>query len=268
MKKTNLITLSFLAVLIVTVLCITMSFKNKTPDTDPSQTTTTAQTSQKEPTNKKENNKETTTEPKQVSESTEHNIKPTKMTNTLFIGDSRTVGIMEYSGINDADFFCNIGMSAFNAKEKRIPVPTVGKVTLNELLSNKKYDKIYIMLGINELGYQFDSIINKYSDLIEYIRGKQPNSKIFIQANLHVSEERSKNDDYINNEAINKLNAKLSKFANNKTIFYLDANILFDDPNGNLSSDKTQDNAHLYAKYYAEWGDWIYRKTAELVKEG
>lgn len=264
MKKTNLITLSFLAVLIVAVLCITMSVKSKKPDTDPSQTTTTTQTSQKETTTKKE----TTTEPEKVSEKTEQNIKPAKMTNALFIGDSRTVGIMEYSGINDADFFCDTGMSVFNAEEKRISVPTVGKVTLNELLSNKKYDKIYIMLGINELGYQFDSIINKYGDLIEYIKGKQPNAKIFIQANLHVSEERSKSDDYINNKGINKLNSKLSKFADNKTVFYLDANILFDDSNGNLSASKTQDNAHLYAKYYAEWGNWICQKTAELVKEG
>ena len=33
--------------------------------------------------------------------------------NALFIGDSRTVGLYEYAGISDADFYANTGMSVF-----------------------------------------------------------------------------------------------------------------------------------------------------------
>ena len=39
---------------------------------------------------------------------------PVPMNDALFIGDSRTVGLMEYSGISEADFFCSVGMSVFD----------------------------------------------------------------------------------------------------------------------------------------------------------
>ena len=192
---------------------------------------------------------------------------PASMTDALFIGDSRTVGMMEYAGLTGANYFCSTGMNVFDIKKNRVSVPSVGKVTLEELLSNKKYGKIYIMLGINELGYDFQSIINKYGELLNYVNGKQPNAAIFIQANLHVSKKRSDSDNYINNKNIDRLNSELSKFANGKNTFYMDANHLFDDKDGNLSSDKTADNAHLYAKYYSEWGKWICEETAKVLKE-
>lgn len=93
------------------------------------------------------------------------------------------------------------------------------------------------------------------------------NAAIFIQANLHVSKKRSDSDKYINNKNIDRLNSELSKSANGKSTFYIDANPLFDDKDGNLSLDKTSDNAHLYAKYYTEWGEWICKETAKVLKE-
>lgn len=189
------------------------------------------------------------------------------MADALFIGDSRTVGLMEYAGIEGADFFCSSGMSVFNIYAKPLSVPNVGKLTLEELLNNKKYGKIYIMLGVNELGYPFESIVGKYQGLLEYIENKQPEAFVFIQANLHVSKKRSDGDKYINNAAINRLNGELAALADNTNEFYLDANVLFDDGEGNLSTEKSRDNAHPYGKYYEEWGLWITNKTASLIGE-
>lgn len=189
------------------------------------------------------------------------------MDDALFIGDSRTVGIMEYAGIQGADFFCNVGMSVYNIHDKPIAVPNVGKVALSELLDKKTYGKIYIMLGINEVGYSFSNTVAKYDELIEFIQSKQPDAYIFIQANLHVSTSRSEKDKVINNTAINGLNAELSKLADGKNKFYLDVNPLFDDASGGLSSDKSADDTHLYAKYYAIWGNWIINQTASIIGE-
>ena len=58
----------------------------------------------------------------------------------------------------------------------------------------------------------------------------------------------------------------MSKLANNKDVFYIDANPVFDDESGNLASDKTGDSAHLYAKYYKSWGDWITTETVDILK--
>lgn len=194
--------------------------------------------------------------------------KPAETTGSLFIGDSRTVGIMEYAGLDDTDFFCNVGMNVFSVRKDRNSVPGVGKVTLSELLSNKNYDKIYVMLGINELGYALQSILEQYEALLELIEQEQPDAVIFIQANLHVSQKRSNSDKVINNPALDRLNGKLKELANGKTRFYLDANPLFDDANGNLAADKTHDGAHLYAKYYAQWGEWICRESTKYLDKG
>ena len=175
----------------------------------------------------------------------------------LFIGDSRTVGISEYGDLNNAIFFANTGMSVYNVFEKNVSVPQVGKLKLEQLLTYKKFGKIYIMLGINELGYNQEKTLKKYKDLLKFIQEKQSNAIIYIEANLHVTAERSNKDKTINNININKINNEISQLADNEKIFFIDVNEKFDDENGNLSSNYTQDNVHIYAKYYKEWSDWL-----------
>ena len=192
---------------------------------------------------------------------------PISMDDALFIGDSRTVGLMEYSQIPEADYFCSVGMSVFNIHDEAVSVPNVGKLTLTELLNNKTYKKIYIMLGINEMGYKFENILAKYEELIDFVKEKEAAADIILLGNLHVTQSRSQSDEVFNNAAINRLNQALSKLAKKKKIAYFDANVLFDDENGALAQDKSSDDTHLYAKYYEEWGKWIKEQTALLLKE-
>lgn len=281
MKKSNLVTLLSLCFIIVAVVLIMLFWKapsagsgTKTESNSTTQSniiTTPKDTSEDTSYAATEGSSEASTSTIETS-TTDNITTPPKsdisMDDALFIGDSRTVGLMEYAGIDGADYFCTVGMSVYNIHKKPVSVPNVGKVTLTELLNGKKYGKIYIMLGINEVGYKFSSTVEKYSELIEFIKDKQPNAVIFIQANLHVSKSRSDSDKVVNNIAINGLNAELAKLADGKSKFYLDANILFDDKTGALSSDKSEDSTHLYAKYYKEWGEWIIKQTASLIGEG
>lgn len=281
MNKSNLITLSVLCVIIMAVIAFTylhgFGKENDGFITDTSVT-------EEETSTKAETSENVTTPDTAVTEETaasapheqstppqteaQPSAEPAAVDDALFIGDSRTVGIMEYAGLNGADYFCSTGMNVFSVRSDRVSVPSVGKVTLSELLECKKYGKIYIMLGVNELGFGFQSIIDKYGELIEFVENSQKDADIFIQANLHVSRKRSESDGYINNSSINRLNSEISKFANGNNIFYIDANGLFDDEAGNLSADKTADDAHLLAKYYAEWGKWICTETANLLRSG
>lgn len=260
MKKINFIAVFSLLFVMMTGMIFTSCGNSENAGKEP-ETIQTEESDSKEETKNIESTEsaESTASGKLDSEA---NKAPASMEDALFIGDSRTVGIMEYAGLNEATFFCDTGMSVFNVRKDRISVPSIGKVTLDELLAEKKYGKIYIMLGINELGYEFDSIVDKYSELIDFVKNTQPDAAVFLQANLHVSKKRSDSDKVINNAAINKLNTELSKIADDKKIFYLDANVLFDDGNGNLDAGKTQDQAHLLGKYYAEWGDWIRSESA------
>lgn len=276
MKKSNLVTLLTLGFL--TIAIILFMFFWKTPSTNSGGETDDSSVTQNDIILTPKDTPEDTSST-EADSSSKINIPTTEkiimqpkgnisMNDALFIGDSRTVGLMEYAGIDDADYFCTVGMSVYNIHKKPVSVPKVGKVTLTELLDSKKYGKIYIMLGINELGYKSSITVEKYSELIEFVKGKQSDAVIFIQANLHVTKSRSDSDKVINNTAINGLNAELAKLADGKSKFYLDANTLFDDKTGGLSSDKSEDSTHLYAKYYSEWGKWIIQQTTSLIGEG
>ena len=197
------------------------------------------------------------TESKKNSKHEKQTVGKEYFEDALFIGDSRTVGISEYGDLNNAIFFANTGMSVYNVFEKNVSVPQVGKLKLEQLLTYKKFGKIYIMLGINELGYNQEKTLKKYKDLLKFIQEKQSNAIIYIEANLHVTAERSNKDKTINNININKINNEISQLADNEKIFFIDVNEKFDDENGNLSSNYTQDNVHIYAKYYKEWSDWL-----------
>ena len=194
------------------------------------------------------------------------NISPASMEDALFIGDSRTVGLYEYSGMTEATFFADVGMSVYNIDKKEIVVSGIGKVSFEQLINGKKYGKIYLMLGINEVGYNLEKTMERYAQLVQRIRDAQPDAAIFVQANLHVTKERSDTDAVCNNSVINRFNEGVSKIADNETIFYLDANVLFDDGNGNLSKDKSYDTAHILAKYYVQWADWIKEQTASALQ--
>ena len=48
----------------------------------------------------------------------------------LFIGDSRTVGISEYSDLKNATYFANTGMSVYNVLKEKVSIKSIGKVKL------------------------------------------------------------------------------------------------------------------------------------------
>lgn len=250
MKKSNIITLAILIIVTAAVLIFAFCSHHDEPDVAPTP----------EPTSTPVQTVEPMATPKPSKDPT-----PVSLNDTLFVGDSRTVGIREYSGLKGADFFCSVGMNVFDVTGESLSVDGVGNVTLSQLLSKKQYSKIYIMLGINEVGYPHSSVVDKYSKVLDLIKEKQPNASIIIEANLHVSKSRSDSDKVVNNAAINDLNTKLSALADGSKVFYIDANTIFDDASGSLSSDMTSDGTHLYAKYYPTWVEWISTETAKYI---
>ena len=175
----------------------------------------------------------------------------------LFIGDSRTDGLRLTGALPGADIFCSVGLSVFGATSEVVTVDGVA-VNLAQLLSSRTYSKVYILLGINEIGYDHGAIASKFSELISFIQGYQPGAKIIIQANLHVTTARSSQGDAFNNNNINSLNQHLQALTNGSTICWLDANQLLDDASGGLNEAYSGgDGIHLNWDCYVMWGQWI-----------
>lgn len=176
-----------------------------------------------------------------------------------FLGDSRTMGISDYAGL-EADFYCENGMTIYKLLgEKGITWQKTGeKVDLSQVLQQKQYGKIYIMLGMNELGYGDTEYFREhYQAVLEQIREWQPQAIIFLMANLHVSEEKNNLQTEFNNININAKNVAAASLADGVDVFYLDSNPYFTDENGLLKSDLTFDGVHLYANNYAEWKNFL-----------
>lgn len=179
---------------------------------------------------------------------------------TLFLGDSRTVGFALYARIPNATYFARTSMNVSNVFDDKPSETSDTKsyANLSELLTEKKFERIYILLGINEIGYSYTWIINNYSKTLEYIRMYQPDAKIILQSNMHVTKKKSDaNPSTFSNSRIDELNSRISKLADGKNVYYLGFEQIFDGADGAMSSDYSGDGVHLYGKCYKLWRDWI-----------
>lgn len=186
-------------------------------------------------------------------------VRESYFEDAVFFGDSRTLGISDYAGFN-ADFYCENGMTIYKLLDDAgvVNQNTGEKENIPELLTRKQYGKIYIMLGMNELGYRTTEFFGEqYQIVLDQIRAWQPDAIIFILANLHVNREKNNMESEFNNVNINAKNVVAAGLANGKDIFYLDSNPLFTDEEGFLRDEMTFDGVHLYADGHTVWREFL-----------
>lgn len=187
----------------------------------------------------------------------------------VFLGDSRTLGISDYAGLDGADFFCDNGMTIYKLLEDRgVTWQRTGeKVDLKKVLQENSYGKIYIMLGMNELGYGDTTMyLKQYLKVIRQLREWQPEAIIYVMANLHVSREKNNMESEFNNININDKNVASARLADGRNVFYLDCNPIFTDEEGYLRAELTFDGVHLYAQHYDKWRDFLMEHGVERIE--
>ena len=179
----------------------------------------------------------------------------------LFIGDSRTVGLRDYTDLAEhADFHCETSLTIYKVLEESFK----GKGTILEALSKKNYGKIYLMVGINELGRgTTEDFMAKYTEVVDTLHELCPDAKIMIQGIMHVSEKKSSSDAIFNNSNINARNNAIATLADNVHFFYIDMNEAVCDENGNLNAEYTHDQIHLLGMYNDLWKQFLLEHGVE-----
>ena len=125
---------------------------------------------------------------------------------------------------------------------------------MEEVLEEGSFRKIYLCLGVNELGIGTTYMYyEKYRELLELIREYQPDALIYIQGIMHVSGRLDRKGGVFNNETINRRNEALAALAEEMQAVYLDVNEAYDDEYGNLPASFTADDVHLKANHYDLW---------------
>lgn len=179
----------------------------------------------------------------------------------LFIGDSRTVGLRDYTDLAEhADFYCETSLTIYKVMEESFK----GKGTILEALSKKNYGKIYLMVGVNELGRgTTEDFMAKYTEVVDTLHELCPDAKIMIQGIMHVSEKKSSSDAIFNNSNINARNNAIATLADNVHFFYIDMNEAVCDENGNLNAEYTHDQIHLLGMYNDLWKQFLLEHGVE-----
>lgn len=175
--------------------------------------------------------------------------------NVAFIGDSRTQAFLIYAGLKDVQDYTNIGLMVDTALTKKFITNDNGeKITILEDLATKNIDTIYIMLGINELGWIYNDIfIKDYENLIDKILEVRPNCEIIVQSIIPVTKTKSEGDSIYNNDKITEYNNLIKDMAKRKGIKYIDLCPVLADKSGNLPEEASTDGIHLNKKYCQKW---------------
>lgn len=186
----------------------------------------------------------------------------------LFIGDSRVDGLCDYGDLEEyATFACKDSLTIYKLFEEQLrfhdPYGNRGYATLSEVLSFRAYGKIYLQIGINEIGTgSTRQFYEEYRTVLQKLRASQPMAVIYIDGIMHVTAAKSSSDAVMNNVNIADRNRAISTLANGRDIFYLDMNPSVCDENGNLLSELSMDNAHLKAASHGRWHDFLLTHAA------
>lgn len=190
---------------------------------------------------------------------TSNNKKVSFDSSAAFIGDSRTQGFIMYNGLKSVQDYSYIGLMVDTAVTKKIVKTSNGqKITLLEDMANRNIKSVYIMLGVNELGWVYPQVFKKkYEDLIDEIRKVKPNCKIYVQSIIPMTKTKSDNDKIFNNSNVAKFNKLVQEVAKEKNVTYLDVKSALVDENGNLPEEASTDGIHVDKEYCEKWLNYL-----------
>lgn len=184
----------------------------------------------------------------------------------LFIGDSRMEGFGMRSGTN-ATFYATKGFQLHKYETMSVAQTEAGKVPIFDALPPNAFTKIYIKVGLNELGWGNDEkFLEKYAELIARLRENEPRAIIYIHGLLPVTATKSSTDSTHSNDKIRARNESLKQFAVEQKAYYIDINSVVSDTDGSLKPEMTTDGIHLKSQYMDLWREYL--RTHAIVPLG
>lgn len=174
-------------------------------------------------------------------------VEDTYFDSAVFLGDSRTEGLFLYSGLKTGHFYTAVGATVESVfSKKNFETESGEKVPLLDAVAGQDCDKIYIMLGINELGWsKTKTYHDQYAKLIDRVREDHPEAKIVLQSIPPVSAKQEAKKTYVNNARISDYNEVIKTLAEEKECYFLDVAACLTDGKGLLPKDLNFDGIHL-----------------------
>ena len=176
-----------------------------------------------------------------------------------FVGDSRTDGFRLYSGLDRGTYFCVTGETVASATELENWKTEDGtKISLADAVAAADCGKIYLMLGVNELGWNGTDIFRGHAEnLLRRLREDHPDAEIVIQSLLPVSAEQDEKGTYVNNQRILAYNQVWMELAEENGCDYVDTAEAVTGEDGCLPKELSFDGVHLNRAGCRLWLDYL-----------
>ncbi|QAT48356.1 hypothetical protein EQM14_00375 [Caproiciproducens sp. NJN-50] len=179
----------------------------------------------------------------------------------LFIGDSRTEGLRNYDGLPGATYYAVKGLMVNTVYTKDEIEEKGKKETVMQAQAKHPFGKIYIMLGVNELGWSsMQTFVSDYKKMVADLKKDHPKARIYLQAIFPVSARKSAESSIYNNNKIVSYNQAIQKIAKQENVVFLDAAQAIS-AGGVLPEEASMDGVHLNSEYCAKWCDYLKTHT-------
>lgn len=189
-------------------------------------------------------------------------VEDTYFDDAVFIGDSRTEGLILNTGLSNTTSYVYKGLMVNTVFTKAVIKKDGEKISVMDALKTTNFSKVYIMLGINETGWAYSRVFQeKYGDIIDAIQEINPDALIYIQGIIPVSDKVSSEHQYITNKKISEYNRLLQELAEEKQVYYIDTENAVISANGSLPEDAAYDGIHLVKEYCEKWLDYLKTHT-------
>lgn len=180
-----------------------------------------------------------------------------------FVGDSITEGIKLYEVMTNATVVAARGINLDNVFTDDQIRTAQGNSTVMGALEAVEPKKIYIMFGANGVGWFTEQhFTDVYTKFVQAVKEQHPDSQIYLQSILPVTQEFDDSREDISNDKINRYNELVVEIAEEQKVHYLDVASAFKDEKGCLPEDSNGDGMHFGNKYYQKWFDYLKSHTA------
>lgn len=176
------------------------------------------------------------------------------------LGDSlvATIGLYDYKGVDNIDFYGKVNLGVFTIFTQKIQGSS--RCVIDEI-SGRAYDKIVLLIGVNEVSYDTSAWSAQYQKVIQGIKQRNPSAEIYAHAIFPISAAASAKNNYgLNNSAINGKNEVIKSVASKEGVHFIDASEILRNSGGALPADAASDGIHLNYTYSEKWVKWLLEK--------
>ncbi|MBQ8264597.1 MAG: hypothetical protein IJY96_07485 [Oscillospiraceae bacterium] len=187
--------------------------------------------------------------------------------NSLFVGNSLVHGLWGFGGISSADYAAATSASVVNLDRVRNEalwgVEEEDAPSVLESIHMGSYDKVYLLLGINEIGFETPDFIAIYSTVLDTIAAAQPEADIYIMGLTPLTAEKDAAGWPFTMERVLSYNEALKTLAGEREYYYVDLVEALADESGFMPAADSTDGVHLIREKYPKWAEYLRTHYAE-----